>query len=157
MDILQYVDDLTDKDKQALNEMSGKYGIKSYARLLRVAKKDRDEELRSLKRRQEEGKPKEGTRNSRRRSNERRRRRRRRRDRDYEQGKEGRYRRRYSPTYEPYGQGSEGSGSSMSEDDEDDDLPKNDNSDFVIEFGSNTADELVPKKQQVDENDTKQR
>jgi arginine/serine-rich splicing factor 16 len=156
VDILQYVDDLTDKDKQALNEMSGKYGIKSYARLLRVAKKDRDEELRSLKRRQEEGKPKEGTRNSRRRSNERRRRRRRR-GRDYDQDDENRYRRRYSPTYEPYGQGSDGSGSSISEDEEDDDMHKNDTSDFVIEFGSNAPDENMSKSQQEHEHDAKQK
>jgi hypothetical protein len=155
VDILQYVDDLTDKDKQALNEMSGKYGIKSYARLLRVAKKDRDEELRSLKRRQEEGKPKEGTRNSRRRSNERRRRRRRRRGRDYDLDDESRYRRRYSPTYEPYGQGSDGSGSSMSEDDEEEDgSPKND---FVIEFGSSEPDENMAKNQREDEDDKKQK
>lgn len=140
-DILQYVDDLTDKDKDILNDMSGKYGIRSYARLLRVAKKDRDEELRSLKRKQREGKPKDGSRSSRR--NERRRRRRHRRD---GQTDDSRYRRRYSPTYEPYRNDSDESSSS-----EDDDEPDNSNSDFVIEFGSSTLDEGDNKDQPEEE------
>ncbi|KAK4517372.1 exosome non-catalytic core subunit rrp40 [Mucor velutinosus] len=143
-DILQYVDDLTDKDKDILNDMSGKYGIRSYARLLRVAKKDRDEELRSLKRKQREGKPKDGSRSSRR--NERRRRRHHRRD---DQTDDSRYRRRYSPTYEPYKNDSGESSSS-----EDDDEPDNSNSDFVIEFGSSTPDEGGKKDQPEEESYT---
>ncbi|KAL7335513.1 hypothetical protein PS15p_200973 [Mucor circinelloides] len=143
-DILQYVDDLTDKDKDILNEMSGKYGIRSYARLLRVAKKDRDEELRSLKRKQREGKPKDGSRSSRR--NERRRRRRHRRD---EQTDDSRYRRRYSPTYEPYRNNSDSTSSS-----EDDDEPENNSSDFVIEFGSGTPEEGSNKYQPEEKSST---
>ncbi|CEP09356.1 hypothetical protein [Parasitella parasitica] len=139
-DILQYVDDLTDKDKEILNEMSGKYGIRSYARLLRVAKKDRDEELRALKRQQREGKPKDGSKSSRR--NERRRNRRHRRDGRDDQTNENRYRRRYSPTYEPYRNHSDDSTSS-SEDDENE--PVATNSDFVIEFGSSAPEENAAK------------
>ncbi|OAD78501.1 hypothetical protein PHYBLDRAFT_185225 [Phycomyces blakesleeanus NRRL 1555(-)] len=48
-DILKYVDELNDRDRQTLNDMAKKYGIRSYARLLRVAKKDRDDELRDLR------------------------------------------------------------------------------------------------------------
>ncbi|KAI9477124.1 alternative splicing regulator-domain-containing protein [Zychaea mexicana] len=48
-DILQYVDELTDKDKMILNDMAGKFGIRNYTRLLRMTKRDRDEQLRELK------------------------------------------------------------------------------------------------------------
>ncbi|KAL0145877.1 alternative splicing regulator-domain-containing protein [Mucor lusitanicus] len=143
-DILQYVNDLTDKDKDILNDMSEKYGIRSYVRLLRVAKKDRDEELRSLKRKQREGKPKDGSRSSRR--NERRRRRRHRRN---DQTDDSRYKRRYSPTYEPYRNDSDESSSS-----EDDDEPDNSNSDFVIEFGSSAPHEGNSKDQSEEESST---
>lgn len=115
--------------------MSSKYGIQSYARLLRVAKKDRDSELRALKKKQDESKPKEGTKTSRR--NERRRKRRRM---ERELERQGRYRRRYSPTYEPYQDGSDDSGST-DDDDEEDEQDEDDNSDFVIEFGSNAPEE----------------
>ncbi|KAL9551568.1 hypothetical protein MBANPS3_004194 [Mucor bainieri] len=140
-DILQYANDLTDKDKDILNDMSEKYGIRNYVRLLRVAKRDRDEELRSLRRKQREGKPKDGSRSSRR--NERRRRRRHRKD---NQTDDSRYRRRYSPTYEPYRNDSDDSSSS-----EDDDEPENSNSDFVIEFGSHAPDEGGEKDQPEEE------
>ncbi|CDH61499.1 hypothetical protein RO3G_11357 [Lichtheimia corymbifera JMRC:FSU:9682] len=71
-DILQYVDDLTDKDRRILNDMAEKYGIQNYGRLLRMAKKDRDDELRELQAKQ--GKSKErGGRRSRDASRERRR------------------------------------------------------------------------------------
>ncbi|KAI8996872.1 alternative splicing regulator-domain-containing protein, partial [Pilobolus umbonatus] len=133
VDILQYVDDLTDKDKKVLNEMSGKYGIKSYARLLRVAKKDRDDELRSLQKKQSEEKSKEGS-NSRK-TNRRKRRRRRDRDRDYERDHYDRYRRRHSPTYEPFHPSSE------SESSEEDDIQNSPVSNVVIEFGSTTSNE----------------
>lgn len=146
-DILQYVDDLTDKDKEILNEMSGKYGIRSYARLLRVAKKDRDEELRSLKRQQRDGKPKDGNRSSRR--NERRRRRRHRRGGRDDEADNSRYRRRHSPSYEPYRKDSDESSSS-----EDDDEPENDNSDFVIEFGSNAPEESSNQMDNEEANDS---
>jgi hypothetical protein len=123
VDILQYVDDLTDKDKQVLNDMSGKYGIKSYARLLRVAKKDRDNELRTLYKKQEDGKPKEKlSRNHKRRRRER-----------HQREESQRYRRRHSPTYEPY------YGKSSDSDSSDDNAST---SDVVIEFGSgNTQDQ----------------
>lgn len=146
-DILQYVDDLTDKDKEILNEMSGKYGIRSYARLLRVAKKDRDEELRSLKRQQRDGKPKDGNRSSRR--NERRRRRRHRRGGRDDEADDSRYRRRHSPSYEPYRKDSDESSSS-----EDDDEPENGNSDFVIEFGSNAPEESGSQMDNEEANDS---
>lgn len=51
-DILQYVDDLTDKDRRILNDMAEKYGIQNYGRLLRMAKKDRDDDLRELQAKQ---------------------------------------------------------------------------------------------------------
>jgi splicing factor, arginine/serine-rich 16 len=46
---LDYVDDLTDKDRQILNEMGRKYNIPDYTRLLRVAKRDRVEKAKELK------------------------------------------------------------------------------------------------------------
>ncbi|ORY94109.1 hypothetical protein BCR43DRAFT_355879 [Syncephalastrum racemosum] len=58
-DILQYVDDLTDKDRLTLNDMARKYGVRNYARLLRMAKMDRDDQLRELQANQKskDGKP----------------------------------------------------------------------------------------------------
>lgn len=160
VDILNYVDDLTDKDKQLLNDMSCKYGIKSYARLLRVAKKDRDDELRALQRQQKDGKPKgEKSRN---RGNERRRRRRRdRRGRSNDQ--EERYRRRHSPSYEAYGSNSNSENGSTEDEEEDEDYdgrPTNsssrggqDSSDFVIEFGSGagTKEENIEREREENE------
>ncbi|KAG1052928.1 hypothetical protein G6F43_004960 [Rhizopus delemar] len=132
-DILEYVDDLTERDKEILNNMSAKYGVKSYARLLRVAKKDRDAELKALKKKQDEGKPKEPKKG--------RRKRKRRRRRDDDLNGRDRYRRRYSPSYEPYRNDDEGSmtdsGSSMTEEDATD----SDGSEFVIEFGSHAPEE----------------
>ncbi|GAA5813529.1 hypothetical protein MFLAVUS_007007 [Mucor flavus] len=147
VDILQYVDDLTDKDKQVLNEMSGKYGIRSYARLLRVAKKDRDDELRALKRQQEEGRPKDSS--SKRNSNERRRLRRRG-DRRSRNDDQNRYRRRYSPTYEPYRRASDSEESSADENRQED-------SDFVIEFGSSAPEESNQQDDTKDKNTENQR
>ena len=46
---MDYVDDLTDKDRQILNEMGRKYNIPDYTRLLRVAKRDRVEKAKELK------------------------------------------------------------------------------------------------------------
>ena len=46
------MDDLTDKDKKTLNDMATKYGIRNYSRLLRMVKRDRDEQLRELKAKQ---------------------------------------------------------------------------------------------------------
>lgn len=113
--------------------MSAKYGVKSYARLLRVAKKDRDAELKALKKKQDEGKPKEPKKG--------RRKRKRRRRRDDDLNGRDRYRRRYSPSYEPYRNDDEGSmtdsGSSMTEEDATD----SDGSEFVIEFGSHAPEE----------------
>ncbi|KAI7895992.1 uncharacterized protein EV154DRAFT_476718 [Mucor mucedo] len=135
VDILQYVDELTDKDKQVLNEMSGKYGIRSYARLLRVAKKDRDDELRALKRQQDDGRSKDNNNTGKRSANERRRLRRRG-DRNAGPRHEDRYRRRYSPTYEPYRR------SSASDDSSGEEMPRPEDSDcVVIEFGSTAPEE----------------
>lgn len=147
VDILQYVDDLTDKDKQVLNEMSGKYGIKSYARLLRVAKKDRDEELRSLKRKRGDDRPRDKPRGA----NERRRNRRRneRASRRHEDASGGssRYRRRHSPTYEPYRRSSDSEEDSSGEDE----YHQRDTADVVIEFGSGTPEEEDATRQQREE------
>ncbi|RCH81210.1 hypothetical protein CU098_005075, partial [Rhizopus stolonifer] len=141
-DILQYVDDLTDKDKQALNDMSRKYGIKSYARLLRIAKKDRDDELRSLKRKQLEGKPKENTEK---------RRRKRTRYRDLNLDERERYRRKHSPSYEPYQQGSSSSTTTTEEEEEEEDETTND---VVIEFGSSIPEEQVEQAQPASQQKT---
>jgi hypothetical protein len=46
------VNELTEKDRLILNDMGKKYGIRNYARLLRVAKRDRDVDLNNLKARQ---------------------------------------------------------------------------------------------------------
>lgn len=126
------MDDLTDKDKQVLNEMSGKYGIRSYARLLRVAKKDRDDELRALKRQQDDGRSKESGKRS---ANERRRLRRRGDRNGARNDDHNRYRRRYSPTYEPYRR------SSASEESSGEEISRQEDSDFVIEFGSSAPEE----------------
>ncbi|KAI8377168.1 alternative splicing regulator-domain-containing protein [Choanephora cucurbitarum] len=145
-DILQHVDDLTDQDKQVLNAMSSKYGIRSYARLLRVAKKDRDDELRSLKRKQQEGKPKSEKSEQR----KRRRRKRRRHRGESDEDDFGRMDRsgRHSPSYEPYHQGSDSNSSSSSSSDytDDEDHKKTSQShdvsdDVVIEFGSSVPEE----------------
>ncbi|KAF0421750.1 alternative splicing regulator-domain-containing protein [Gigaspora margarita] len=48
-DILDYVDDLTDKDRQTLNIMGKKYQIPDYTRLLRIAKRDREEKAQEFK------------------------------------------------------------------------------------------------------------
>ncbi|KAI8138553.1 alternative splicing regulator-domain-containing protein [Fennellomyces sp. T-0311] len=124
-DILQYVDDLTDKDKQILNDMAGKYGIRNYARLLRMTKKDRDDQLRDLKAKQgSDGKSKDKSRRSSRR----------RRHSRYEQTSPSRYG-RASPTYEPYNNSSESS-SSAEEEEEEEDAPE---SNVIIEFGSSSV------------------
>ncbi|CEG68648.1 hypothetical protein RMATCC62417_04864 [Rhizopus microsporus] len=135
-DLLEHVDDLTEKDKEKLNAMSSKYGVKSYARLLRVAKKDRDAELKVLKKKQEERKPKDPSAKKGRRKRKRRRRR-------YEDDDDrDRYRRRYSPSYEPYGNDDDEetstSSGSMNSDEEN---TSSDASDFIIEFGSNAPEE----------------
>ena len=54
------MDDLTDKDKKTLNDMATKYGIRNYSRLLRMVKRDRDEQLRELKAKQVNNNNKKG-------------------------------------------------------------------------------------------------
>ncbi|KAI7859656.1 alternative splicing regulator-domain-containing protein [Circinella umbellata] len=135
-DILQYVDDLTDKDKKTLNDMASKYGIRNYSRLLRMVKRDRDEQLRELKAKQGKdngGKSKDASSgsSSRRSRDERSSRRRRRRSR-YDRKSPSRGG-RSSPTYEPYYNDSE-SDSSVEEDEN-----SNSQSDVVIEFGSSSS------------------
>ncbi|KAG0191235.1 hypothetical protein DFQ28_000676 [Apophysomyces sp. BC1034] len=119
---LIYVDDLTDKDRQILNDMAKKYSIRNYSRLLRLAKKDRDDQLRELKAQQKghEVKSKEGHRRGR---DDRRRRRRNKYDADYRSKRGG----RESPSYEPYRNDSDSESSGEE--------PES-SSDFVIEFGS---------------------
>lgn len=129
------MDDLTEKDKEKLNAMSSKYGVKSYARLLRVAKKDRDAELKVLKKKQEERKPKDPSAKKGRRKRKRRRRR-------YEDDDDrDRYRRRYSPSYEPYGNDDEETSTSSGSMNSDEENTSSDASDFIIEFGSNAPEE----------------
>lgn len=123
--------------------MSGKYGIRSYARLLRVAKKDRDDELRSLKRQQDDGRPKDSGKRS---SNERRRLRRRSDRNGPRKDDQNRYRRRYSPTYEPYRR------SSASEESSADEAGRPEDSDFVIEFGSSAPEEAKVDSDKEEEN-----
>ncbi|KAG2224265.1 hypothetical protein INT45_000296 [Circinella minor] len=135
-DILQYVDDLSDKDKKTLNDMASKYGIRNYSRLLRMVKRDRDEQLRELKAKQGKdngGKSKDASSgsSSRRSRDERSSRRRRRRSR-YDRKSPSRGG-RSSPTYEPYYNSSE-SDSSVEEDGN-----NNSQSDVVIEFGSSSS------------------
>ncbi|KAG9305196.1 hypothetical protein G9A89_010704 [Geosiphon pyriformis] len=48
-DILDYVESLTDKDRHILNDMGRQYNIPDYTRLLRVAKRDRQEKANELK------------------------------------------------------------------------------------------------------------
>ncbi|KAL4214963.1 alternative splicing regulator-domain-containing protein [Rhizopus microsporus] len=147
-DLLEHVDDLTEKDKEKLNAMSSKYGVKSYARLLRVAKKDRDAELKALKKKQDERKPKDPSAKKGRRKRKRRRRR-------YEDDDDrDSYRRLYSPSYEPYGnEDDEETSTSSGSMDSDEDNTSSDASDFIIEFGSNAPEEknestLVEKPQE---------
>ncbi|KAF7722342.1 hypothetical protein EC973_003432 [Apophysomyces ossiformis] len=120
-DILQYVDDLTDKDRQILNDMAKKYSIRNYSRLLRLAKKDRDDQLRELRAQQKgyETKPKE---NNRRAKDDKRRRRRSKYDSDNNSARSG----RKSPSYEPYRNDSDSESSGDEADVQ---------SEFVIEFG----------------------
>lgn len=134
------MDDLTDKDKEILNNMSAKYGVKSYARLLRVAKKDRDAELKVLKKKQDEGMPKDPSAKKGRKKRKRRRRRG-----DYLEGRH-RYRRRHSPSYEPYRNGSSSGSSDDSSSGEEEDT-SSDDSDFVIEFSSNAPEETIAIEQ----------
>ncbi|CAG8760774.1 20129_t:CDS:2, partial [Racocetra fulgida] len=49
-----YVDDLTDKDRHTLNIMGKKYQIPDYTRLLRIAKRDREEKAQEFKENEEE-------------------------------------------------------------------------------------------------------
>ncbi|KAI8084575.1 alternative splicing regulator-domain-containing protein [Halteromyces radiatus] len=130
-DILKYVNDLTEKDRDILNDMGRKYGIRNYVRLLRVAKRDRDEELNQLKAKQTNGNNKsEG-------GKSRRKKRRRRARRDQETGESTRRQRRSSPSY---GEGySDEDSDSDATDDDDYGSSADDNSDFVIEFGSNSG------------------
>ncbi|CAO3643151.1 unnamed protein product [Cunninghamella blakesleeana] len=151
-DILEYVNDLTEKDRRILNEMGMKYGIRNYTRLLRVAKRDRDEELKQLKLKQQGhdiNQKKDGSRKSRKRK--RRRRRRYSIDGDNNDENDSRYKRRGSPTYGNYDDDDDDDDDSYSDDEtnssEDDDSSVDgaNQSDFVIEFGS-TVDETQQKK-----------
>jgi hypothetical protein len=53
VDILNYIQKLSDADKEKLNEMASRYNIHNYVRLLRGAKKDRDKQLEQLRRQQQ--------------------------------------------------------------------------------------------------------
>ena len=138
VDILQYIDELSDKEKQVLNEMSAKYGITSYARLLRIAKKDRDNELKALRRQRGDDKPKDRPKSA----NERRRIRRRN-ERLGKQIDNQRHKRRSSPTYESYARDSDPAESSGEEEEEDANP-----SDFVIEFGTSTDEVTAAQKEE---------
>ncbi|KAI9303709.1 alternative splicing regulator-domain-containing protein [Cunninghamella echinulata] len=146
-DILEYVNDLTDKDKRILNEMGMKYGIRNYTRLLRVAKRDRDEELKQLKMKQNQdgNLKKDGSRKSRKRK---RRRRRYSIEDDNNHGNSSRYKRRGSPTYGNYDDDEDGEDDYTDDEtnsSENDTSGDDNQSDFVIEFGS-TIDETQQQK-----------
>ncbi|CAG8748455.1 20496_t:CDS:10, partial [Racocetra persica] len=115
-DILDYVDDLTDKDRHTLNIMGKKYQIPDYTRLLRIAKRDREEKAQEFK---ESQKIKE--RKSRRHTS-----------RKEEHGERTHTQNRDSPTYEPYTD----SDSSTSVSDEEE------VGNFVIEFGNSEENAL---------------
>lgn len=53
VDILNYIEQLSEVDREKLNEMASRYNIHNYVRLLRGAKKDRDKQLESLRRQQQ--------------------------------------------------------------------------------------------------------
>ncbi|KAI9027110.1 alternative splicing regulator-domain-containing protein [Phycomyces nitens] len=125
-DILKYVDELNDRDRQTLNDMAKKYGIRSYARLLRVAKKDRDDELRDLKKK--DTTPREASQRS---KDDKKRKKKSRRSSGPRGGRE-------SPSYEPYSRAQSDSETSAEED-------MAEPSDVVIEFGSETANINVPE------------
>ncbi|CAG8728564.1 24513_t:CDS:10 [Cetraspora pellucida] len=105
-----YVDDLTDKDRHTLNIMGKKYQIPDYTRLLRIAKRDREEKAQEFK---ESQKIKE--RKSRRHMS-----------RKEEHGEKIHTQNRDSPTYEPYTDSD--SSTSLSDEEE--------VGNFVIEFGN---------------------
>jgi hypothetical protein len=52
-DILNYIDELSETDKQKLDQMASKYNIQHYVHLLRGARKDRDNQLEDLRRQQQ--------------------------------------------------------------------------------------------------------
>jgi len=124
-DILHYVDKLNDKERQVLNEMGKKYSIPDYTRLLRVAKRDREEKVQELKENQKikERKSRHHTHNRNRREKQK----------DKSHAPNRSYSIRDSPSYEPY---METDSSSSTSDDEDKGNSIESNDNFVIEFGS---------------------
>ncbi|CAO3586662.1 unnamed protein product [Absidia cylindrospora] len=146
-DILKYINELTEGDRQTLNDMGRKYGIRNYTRLLRVAKRDRDEALKQLQAKQQN----RGSNNKT--ESKKAKRRKRKRSSRWNTGAESRHRRRRgSPSY--------GNESGSDDDDDDDDTDASDDdsnssgndekSDFVIEFGSTSGvDDQQQRKQPV--------
>ncbi|KAL1917386.1 uncharacterized protein VTP21DRAFT_5042 [Calcarisporiella thermophila] len=129
-DILQYIDDLSEKERAVLNALASKYGIRNYFRLLRVAKRELEEKLCDLKADEEARRPKQGKRSERRRA-------RRRARRTSEGG--SRYSSRDSPTYEAYGDYARTESESESDENgnESEDGGEEDaKEEFILEFGS---------------------
>ncbi|CAG8525525.1 9903_t:CDS:10 [Ambispora gerdemannii] len=119
-DILDYVENLTEKDRQTLNEMGRQYNIPDYTRLLRVAKRDRQEKANELKEtekvicyiaKEENSQP---------------------------------YSTRDSPTYEPYTDTN--TSSSSSEDQSNKDNIDANEEGFIIRFGD-SEESLLPESQ----------
>ncbi|CAG8460400.1 2080_t:CDS:10 [Ambispora leptoticha] len=137
-DILDYVENLTEKDRQTLNEMGRQYNIPDYTRLLRVAKRDRQEKANELK---ETEKIKE--RKSRRHSHGSRKGRRR----DKRAFQNRSYSTRDSPTYEPYTDTD--TSSSSSEDRSNKDNIDANEEDFIIRFGDSEESPLPESQNSI--------
>jgi len=131
--LYKVINDLPEEECAELNKMGENYGIKNYCRMIRVIKKEKDDQ--KLERDEEEKKSKL-------RGGRRRRRRRRRRDDDDDfQSKSNRgYNPRDSPTYEPYESYSSNSQSYDSESETDSESEKEKEKvetvdEFITEFG----------------------
>ncbi|KAG2172471.1 hypothetical protein INT44_006644, partial [Umbelopsis vinacea] len=151
VDILSYIDELTDADRRKLEEMAHRYNIRHYVRQLREARKDRDKQLDHLRNQQQH----RGSKHSRQRGNGHNKQRRRNHSNSsvsppsyapmaeantdeklqlFDSGTSNRtsYHRRNSPTYEAYGNSQ---ASSESEASGDDPPAKVESDDFIV-FGT---------------------
>ncbi|KAI8575741.1 hypothetical protein K450DRAFT_260242 [Umbelopsis ramanniana AG] len=125
VDILSYIDELTDADRRKLEEMAHRYNICHYVHQLRAARKDRDRQLDHLRNQQQH----RGSKHSRQRGNGHNKQRRRYHSNSSVSPPRTSYHRRNSPTYEAYGNSSESEASG-------DDPPAKVESDDFIVFGT---------------------
>ncbi|OUM60057.1 hypothetical protein PIROE2DRAFT_14281, partial [Piromyces sp. E2] len=154
-DINIVINDLTEEECAELNKMGENYGINNYCRMIRVLKKEKDDQ--KLERDEEEKRSK--LRGDRRKRRRRRRRRRDDEDDDYQSRINRGYNPRDSPTYEPYESSgsnsydSESETDSESENDNDNDSKKGETVDeFITEFGAD--DDNDDSKDKDKKNDT---